>query len=286
MSDTLAFVSCADSGELHVLRLSADGQLHTAQVLALGGQLMPMALSPDQTQLYVARRSDPLAVIALAVDAAAGSLSVLGESPLPASMASLHTDRTGRWLFSASYGADMVAVQALSANGTASAAATHATGRHAHCVLADPTNRFVVAASLGGGQLHRYHFDAATGDLSPMDAPVFPMPTGTGPRHLVTQCDACAWHAGRQHRAGRKASVVGDDGDVVIRVHADGEGLHQITSFQFIARVQLSRSPPSSGYGPRHARHTVSMCRWRGRWHVHPPCGWSALRPAKSGHRR
>lgn len=180
----LAVVSCADSGDLHVLRLSEDGQLQTAQVLALGGQLMPMALSPDKTQLYVARRSDPLAVIALAVDATAASLRVLGESALPASMASLHTDHTGRWLFSASYGADMVAVQALSANGTAAAAATHATGRHAHCVVADPTNRFVLAASLGGGQLHRYHFDAATGDLTPMDAPVFPMPTGTGPRHL------------------------------------------------------------------------------------------------------
>lgn len=184
MSDTLVFVSCADSGELHVLRLSADGKLRTAQVLALGGQLMPMALSPDQTRVYVARRSDPLAVIALAVDAAAGSLSVLGESPLPASMASLNTDRTGRWLFSASYGADMVGVQALGANGMAAEAATHATGRHAHGVLADPTNRFVLATSLGGGQLHRYRFDADAGHLTAMDAPVFPMPTGTGPRHL------------------------------------------------------------------------------------------------------
>ncbi|MBT9441346.1 MAG: lactonase family protein, partial [Acidovorax sp.] len=46
-TDTLVFVSCADSGELHVLRLASDsGQLRTEQVLALGGQLMPMALSP------------------------------------------------------------------------------------------------------------------------------------------------------------------------------------------------------------------------------------------------
>ncbi|MBU0748120.1 MAG: lactonase family protein [Gammaproteobacteria bacterium] len=180
----LVVVSCADSGELHVLRLSADGQLQTVQVVTLGGQLMPMALSPDKTRLYVARRSDPLAVIGLAVDAAAGTLQTKGESALPASMASLHTDHTGRWLFSASYGADMVAVQSLGANGLAAEAATHATGRHAHCVLADPTNRFVLATSLGGGQLHRYHFDAAAGDLIPMDAPVFPMPTGTGPRHL------------------------------------------------------------------------------------------------------
>lgn len=181
---SLVFVSCADSGELHVLRLLEDGQLQTAQVLALGGQLMPMALSPSQRQLYVARRSEPLAVIALAVDAAEGSVQVLGESPLPASMASLNTDRTGRWLFSASYGSDVVAVQSLDAQGHAAVTVVHPTGRHAHCVLADPANRFVLATSLGADQLHRYHFDAATGQLQAMDAPVFPLPTGTGPRHL------------------------------------------------------------------------------------------------------
>jgi 6-phosphogluconolactonase len=102
--DFLVFVSCADSGEVHRLHLSADGQLSTAQVVSLGGQLMPMALSPDHAQLYVARRSDPLAVIALAVAADDGALQALGESALPASMASLNPDHTGRWLFSASYG--------------------------------------------------------------------------------------------------------------------------------------------------------------------------------------
>ena len=183
-SPMLAVVSCADSGELHVLRLAADGNLQTVQVLSPGGQLMPMALSPDRTRLYVARRSDPLAVITLAVDPVAGALRVLGEAALPASMASLNTDRTGRWLFSASYGADMVAVLALGVDGTEGAPAVHATGRHAHCVLADPGNQFVLATSLGGGQLHRYHFDAATGHLQSMAQPVFPMPAGTGPRHL------------------------------------------------------------------------------------------------------
>ena len=121
-TDTLVFVSCADSGELHVLRLASDsGQLRTEQVLALGGQLMPMALSPNGTRLYVARRSDPLAVVTLAVDARAGCAEVLSEAALPASMAHLATDNTGRWLLSASYGADLVAVQAIAADGVVAA---------------------------------------------------------------------------------------------------------------------------------------------------------------------
>lgn len=188
MADTLAFVSCADSGELHLLRLASDtGQLHTEQVLALGGQLMPMALSPDRTRLYVARRSDPLAVVTLAVDAAARRATVLAEAPLPASMAHLATDATGRWLLSASYGADLLAVQPIAAGGAVvadTAAAVYPTGRHAHSALASPDNRFVLAASLGGGQLHRYRFDAATGVLQATDPAVFPLPPGTGPRHL------------------------------------------------------------------------------------------------------
>ena len=188
MGKTLVFVSCADSGELHVLHLASEtGQLCTEQVLALGGQLMPMALSPDGARLYVARRSDPLAVVALAVDARSGRAEVLGEAALPASMAHVAIDGTGRWLLSASYGADLVAVQAIAANGVVAAGrdtTTYATGRHAHSALASPGNRFVLAASLGGGQLHRYRFDTATGALQPTDPAVFALPAGTGPRHL------------------------------------------------------------------------------------------------------
>ena len=186
MSNSLVFVSCADSGELHVLHLAAaTGQLRTEQVLPLGGQLMPMALSPDGKRLYVARRSDPLAAVTLDIDAHAGRAHVLSEAPLPASMAHLSTDRTGRWLLAASYGADLVSVQAA-AGGSAVHAPTHtyATGRHAHCALTTPDNRFVLVASLGGGQLHRYRFNAATGALQPTDPADFVMPPGTGPRHL------------------------------------------------------------------------------------------------------
>lgn len=189
VTDSVVFVSCADSGELHVLHLAAaTGQLRTEQVLPLGGQLMPMALSPDSKRLYVARRSDPLAVVTLEVDAVAGRAHVLTDAPLPASMAHLYTDHTGRWLLAASYGADMVSVQAVDADGAVrpETADTHtyATGRHAHCVLTTPGNHFVLAASLGGCQLHRYRLNAATGGLLPTDPAVFAMPPGTGPRHL------------------------------------------------------------------------------------------------------
>ena len=82
--DSLVFVSCADSGDVHVLRLNAaQGTLDTVQVLALGGTLMPMALSPDQGTLYVARRSDPLAVVAIAMDRQRAGRACRPRAPCP-----------------------------------------------------------------------------------------------------------------------------------------------------------------------------------------------------------
>lgn len=182
----LAVVSCADSGELHTLAVDpATGQLERRQVLAPGGSLMPIALHPCLPRLYVARRSDPLAVVTLAVDAA-GRLEVIAEAPLPASMAYLSPDRTGRWLMSASYGGDCVAIGPIDGEGRAQAAgAPLPTGRHAHSIVADPANRYVYAAALGAHCLHRYVLDASAGTLAPTDPPTVPVRPGAGPRHLV-----------------------------------------------------------------------------------------------------
>lgn len=187
---SLVIVSCADSGEVHTLTLdAASGRLQPRQVLALGGTLMPMARHPHLPRLYVARRSEPLSVITLAIDPQ-GRLEAVHEAPLPDSMAYLSCDRSGRWLLSASYGGDCIAVGALDAEGRALASdRVLPTGRHAHCIVADPANRFVLAAALGADCLHRFRFDAATGALVPTEPPTVAVPPGAGPRHLVFSAD-------------------------------------------------------------------------------------------------
>jgi 6-phosphogluconolactonase len=173
---SLAYVSCAGSGEIRVLGLDPhNGSLRELQRLDLGGRLMPMALHPQRTHLYVARRSPPLAAISLRIDAM-GRLHPVAEAPLPASMAYISCDRSGRFLFSASYDAHLVAVNAIDDQGIVGAVLQQLpTEPNAHAIGAGPGNRFV--------------FDARSGWLTPHAQPmqlVAPVAGGrAGPRHFA-----------------------------------------------------------------------------------------------------
>jgi 6-phosphogluconolactonase len=112
---------------------------------------------------------------------------LLGTARLPASMAYVSTDRTRRWLLSASYGGAVIAASPIDPDGVIrrEAAQILATPPKAHCILPSPDNRFVYVACLGGDAVLCWPFDPATGIVSP-DAPrATPVRPGAGPRHLA-----------------------------------------------------------------------------------------------------
>lgn len=184
---TFVYTSCADSGELWVLALDeARGTLEPRQTLAGLGQVMPLALDARRRRLFAARRSEPWAVLSFAIGAADGRLHLSGEAPLPHSMAYLSADASGRWLLSASYPGDRVAIGPIDAEGRAGAATqVVSTGRHAHCLQLSPDQRFAYATLLGEGQVLQWRFDAVNGRLAPAEPVVFAARPGAGPRHLV-----------------------------------------------------------------------------------------------------
>jgi 6-phosphogluconolactonase len=96
-------------------------------------------------------------------------------------------DATGRFLFTASYGGDKIVVNPIGASGLVEAAAIQVipTGRNAHAILADRTNRFVYVPTLGANQVLQFLFDAKTGMLTPNVPPAVNARPGDGPRHLV-----------------------------------------------------------------------------------------------------
>lgn len=181
------YVSHAESGDIAVFRLDpASGELAAVQLVPVGGAVMPMAVSPDRRFLFAVRRTAPLEVLSYAIEAESGALSLIGTAPLPANMAWISTDRTGRFLLSASYGEDLVAINPIAPNGVVLAACevVH-TGRHAHSVQTDPSNRYLFAAVLGEGVVMQRRFDASTGTTEPNVPPVFAVRQGAGPRHFV-----------------------------------------------------------------------------------------------------
>ena len=181
----VVYVSNADSGDIRVLQLGADGALNEAQRFDTGGMVMPLAASPDRRRLYAALRSEPLAVLTLGIEPGTGRLHKLGEAPLPASMAYLACDRSGRFVLSASYGGNQVAVSPVDAQGIVQAAQqVLATPPNAHAVQTDPSNRWAFATSLGGDQVLQYRFDADTGRLTPNEPPALVIREGAGPRHF------------------------------------------------------------------------------------------------------
>lgn len=182
---TMVYVSNADDGTIGIYRLDEDKGTLTPQGAAKAAPMvMPMAQSPDRHFLYAAIRKEPFRMISYEVGPD-GELTKRGETKLPDNMAYIATDRTGKWLLAASYFGDKVSVSPI--GGPASQLL--ATGRNAHCILADSSNRFVFVTNLGADQILQYRFDAATGTLRENDPPLIKTEAGEGPRHMVLSPD-------------------------------------------------------------------------------------------------
>jgi 6-phosphogluconolactonase len=179
------YVSNADSRDISVLWLdAASGELKPIQTLPVGGEVMPMAVSPDRRHLHAALRSLPYTAASFRIDEATGALREAGRGPLPDSMASVATDRSGRWLLAASYGGHKISVSPIDEQGVAGAATqVLATGPNAHAVVMAPDNRHLFVPCLGSHDILRFAFDAGSGRLSP--AGKVAMRAGAGPRHMV-----------------------------------------------------------------------------------------------------
>lgn len=188
---TIVYVSNADSGSVSVLALDErSGALHTLQTVDIGAVVMPMTLLPGGRGLIVVRRNEPFGALSFAIAPADGRLSPLGAGPLPASMAHVSADRSGRFLLSASYHGHVVAVSPIGPDGVVQPAhQVLPTGPNAHAIRADLTNRFVFSTSLGADTIHQWRFDPVAGRLTPNDPPVATMRAGAGPRHLELHPD-------------------------------------------------------------------------------------------------
>lgn len=192
---TFVYVGNSGSGDISVIELKSDGTLAPAGTTPVPGitgpvPSLPLAVSPDRSILYAAVRVEPFAVVTFSIAPATGRLTFIGSAPHADSMAYIATNRTGRYLFGASYGGSKFSVNPIGSDGVAGAPQqVEATQPNAHAIVADPTDRYVLVTSLGGNLVHQLMLDPATGQLTPNTPPTATIPAASGPRHLVFSPD-------------------------------------------------------------------------------------------------
>jgi 6-phosphogluconolactonase len=166
-----------------------------------------LALHPNHRFLYVATE-DPLSlgpdfdhesyISAFAIDPATGKLRLLNTLPTGGtSTCYLSIDKTGRYVLMANFGSSSVTVLRIKEDGSLSEQtafmkhvghgkdASFQSQAHPHSIDVSPDNRFAVVSDLGVDKVFVYHFDAATGTLSPDNPPFVEAEAGGGPRHFV-----------------------------------------------------------------------------------------------------
>jgi 6-phosphogluconolactonase len=191
MAATFVYVSNAEDGDIGIYRLLDSGELQSAGRAKAANVVMPMAVSPDRKLLYAASRSKPFTVHTYAIDSATGALKPLSTAPLVESFPYIALDKTGRYLLAASYGAHLVTVNAVGPDGRVNGDALQVipTGRNAHAIITDNTNRFVYVPHLGTDQIFQFVLDPSTGRLTSNTPAVVQMKAGTGPRHIIVSSD-------------------------------------------------------------------------------------------------
>jgi 6-phosphogluconolactonase len=157
-----------------------------------------LALDPRRRFLYAVNELDEGGVSAFSVDPAMGALTFLNrQASHGGAPAYVSVDHEGHWAMVANYESGSVAVLPIREDGSLGPASDvvqhegHSVnperqqGPHAHCIMPDPDNHFVLVADLGLDKIMIYRLDTAHGKLIPNDPPWTEMQPGSGPRHIA-----------------------------------------------------------------------------------------------------
>jgi len=181
-----------------------SGELKQVGSVDAGANPSFLALHPNGRVLYAVNEVEKYngkatgAVSSFAIARDTGALTRLGEQPSEgAAPCYVSVDRSGRVVLVANYVGGSVALLPIQTDGALAPAASvvHHTGSgpnadrqsapHAHCILADPSNRFALAADLGADRVFVYRLDAEVNKLRHVEGGDAVMRAGAGPRHIA-----------------------------------------------------------------------------------------------------
>ena len=185
---TFVYVSMAPEQKIQIYRLdSKSGSLTTVDTFAVEGSPGSLGTDPKRQFLFASLRTTN-SLASFRIDPATGKLTPISVAALPKgeNAAFVTTDRTGRWLLSASYNGGTAVVHRVKDDGTIEVPAvqTVSTAKTAHSVAIDRTNKLVLVPHVSPNAVFQFRLDEATGKLT--DAGKAPGGTDkAGPRHLA-----------------------------------------------------------------------------------------------------
>ena len=189
---TLLYVGNGETRDISAFKLDdTNGDLEPIGTFAVPGPTnpcfsFPLAVSPDKRFLFVVLRNEPWSVRSFAIDRASGRLDYLGFGPIADNTCYISTDKTGRFLLSASYQGNKLAVNPIGSDGIVQPPQQIIdTEPKSHSILVDAANRYALSACLGGDGFYQWRFNAETGRLTPNDPPFVSVAKHSGPRHFV-----------------------------------------------------------------------------------------------------
>jgi 6-phosphogluconolactonase len=179
-----------------------SGQLRVAGSTNAGANPSFLAVHPNGRFLYAVNEVGKYngratgAVTAFTIARESGALTRLGEQPSEGTgPCYVSVDKSGRAVLVANYDGGSVALLPAQSDGalapatsvvkhTGSGPVADRQGEpHAHCIIADPSNRFALAADLGADRVFVYRLDGNS--LRHVEGGDAVMHAGAGPRHLV-----------------------------------------------------------------------------------------------------
>jgi 6-phosphogluconolactonase len=190
---------------IYLVRMNRQsGKLRRVGALDAGENPSFLAIHPNGRVLYAVNEVEKYngkasgAVSSFAIARDTGALTRRNEQPSEgAAPCFVSVDRSGRVVLIANYTGGSVALLPIKRDGSLAAAASveqhKGTGPnaerqeapHAHSIITDPSNQFVLSADLGADRVFVYRLDLDGKSLRPVEGGDAVMRAGAGPRHLA-----------------------------------------------------------------------------------------------------
>ncbi|HEV7839418.1 MAG TPA: lactonase family protein [Gemmatimonadaceae bacterium] len=190
---------------IYLLRMDRrSGKLQRVGAVDAGANPSFLAIHPNGRVLYAVNELEKYngkasgAVSAFAIASDTGSLTRRNEQPSEGGAPCyVSVDRSGRVVLVANYVGGSVALLPVQADGALAPAtqvvqhkgsgpnAERQSEPHAHFIVADPSNRFVLAADLGADRVFVYRLDLDRKSLQHVEGGDAIMRSGAGPRHIA-----------------------------------------------------------------------------------------------------